>query len=70
MKVTLTVEFDVEPEKELNAKEQGNVAGMLVRKARARLDALRGQRLGGEKQAVGWEVTVNNVEVAPLSKLK
>jgi len=70
MKVTLSVEFDVEPEKELTAKEQGNIAGMLVRKTRARLNALRGQRLGGEKQAVGWEVTVNNVAVTTASKFQ
>jgi len=70
MKVTLTVEFEVEPEKELNLKEQANVQGMMVRKARARLDALRGQRLGGEIQTVGWEVTVNNIEVSSPSKMK
>ena len=70
MKITLSVEFDVEPEKALSDKEQANVTGMLVRKARARLSALQGQRLGGEKQAVGWEVTVNHVEVTTSSKLK
>jgi hypothetical protein len=43
---------------------------MMVRKARARLGALVGQRLGGEKQAVGWEVTVRNVGVSGQSKMK
>lgn len=70
MKVILTVEFDVEPEKELNAKETANATGMMVRVTRNRLRALFGQRLGGERQAVGWEVAVRNVEVSALSKLK
>ncbi len=70
MKVTLTVEFEVEPEKELTSKEQANVVGMMVRKSRARLAALVSQRLGGEAQPVGWEVTVRGVEVAGQSKVK
>ena len=70
MKVTLMVEFEVEPEKELNGKEQSNVTGMMVRKARSRLGALVGQRLGGEVQSVGWEVNVTKVDVSAQSKMK
>lgn len=70
MKVTLTVEFEVEPEKELTSKEQANVTGMMIRKARGRLGALVGQRLGGEARAVGWEVTVGKVEVSGQSKIR
>ncbi|GAF96251.1 unnamed protein product [marine sediment metagenome] len=70
MKVTLTVEFEVEPEKELTSKEQANVTGMMIRKARSRLGALVGQRLGGEVQAVGWEVSVQTVDVVGKSKLR
>jgi predicted thioesterase len=70
MKVTLTVEVEVEPEKDLNAKEQSNVTGMMVRVARNRLTALVGQRLGGDHQSVGWEVSVSNVDVSAASKLK
>ena len=70
MKVTLMVDFEVEPEKELSQKEEANVVGMLVRKAKGRLGALVGQRLGGEKQAVGWEVNVRDIGVSGQGKLK
>lgn len=70
MKVKLSVEIDVEPEKELTAKEQANVSGMLVRISRNRLNALLGQRLGGNQQAVGWEVVVQKIEVEIPSKVK
>ena len=69
MKVTLTVEFEVEPEKDLNGKEEANVNGMLRRVARNRLAALVGRRLGGEVQAVGWEVYVRGLEVVGASKV-
>ena len=70
MKVQLTVEFELEPEKELEMKEVANVTGMMVRQTRNRLHALVGRRLGGEKQAVGWEVHVKNVDVKAPSKVK
>lgn len=72
MKVSLTIEFEVEPDKEedLTNKEVANVTGMLTRVARNRLGALVGRHLGGEKRATGWEVTVQNVEVVPVSKVK
>lgn len=71
MKVTLTVEFEVEPDKaELNAKEQANVTGMMVRYSKRRLEALVEQHLGGGQKAVGWEVTVKSVEVAGKSKVR
>ena len=70
MKVTLTVNFEVEPEKKLSNKEEANVTGMLTRVARHRLGALIGQRLGGEKSSVGWEVNVHDVVVAGQSKIK
>jgi len=70
MKVQLTVELEVEPEKELDNKEMANATGMMVRQVRNRLNALVGCRLGGEKRAVGWEVHVKNVEVKAPSKVK
>jgi len=70
MKVTLTVEFEVDPDKELTVKEQANATAMLRRKAKARLNALVGQRHGGEKQFVGWEVTVRKVDVTAPSKVR
>jgi len=69
MKVTLTVEFEVEPDHDLNGKEEANVNGMLRRVARNRLAALVGRRLGGEVQSVGWEVTVADLDVTGTSKV-
>lgn len=70
MKVTLTVEFEVEPEKDLSSKEESNVTGMLVRATRNRMNALLGQRLGGQVQPTGWEVNVKKVNVVGTSKVK
>ena len=70
MKVTLTVDFEVESEKDLTKKEEANVTGMLVRVSKHRLGALIGRRLGGEKQTVGWEVDVNAIQVRGESKVK
>jgi len=70
MKVTLNVEFKVEPEKELTRKEEANITGMMVRIVRRRLGALIGRRLGGEVQPVGWEVTVQGVEVSGQSRMR
>lgn len=71
MKVTLTVEFEIEPDKaELTAKEKANITGMLARYSRRRLGALVGQHLGGDQKDVGWGVTVKAVEVAGTSKVK
>jgi hypothetical protein len=56
MKVTISVEFDVEPEKELSGKEKANVNGMLTRMTRHRLEA--------------WEVMVKGMNVSATSKLK
>lgn len=70
MKIQLTVELELEPEKELDSKELANATGMMVRQVRNRLNALVGRRLGGEKQAVGWEVHVKSVEVQAPSKVK
>lgn len=70
MKVTLTVDFEVEPEKELTKKEEANIMGMMVRVSKHRLGALIGRRLGGEVQPVGWEVTVTHLDVAGQSKVK
>lgn len=70
MKVTFTVDFEVEPEKPLSAKEIANVTGMLTRVCRNRLNALFGQRLGGERQPTGWEVQVKGIEVSANSKMK
>jgi hypothetical protein len=70
MKVTISVEFDVEPEKELSGKEKANVNGMLTRMTRHRLEALLERRLGGGQQDVGWEVMVKGMNVSATSKLK
>jgi len=70
MKVTLTVEIDVEPEKELNAKEVANVTAMSSRIVRNRLNALVGRRLGGERKPVGWEVNVQKIEVSGTSRAR
>lgn len=70
MKVTLMVDFEVEPEKELTKKEEANIMGMMVRVSRHRLGALVGRRLGGEISPVGWEVTVKDLNVAGQSKVK
>ena len=78
MKVTLHIEIEVEPDnldedgtpRELNAREEKNVAGMLERKVRHRLEALRGARAGGEKAPVGWEVTIKSLETRLPSKIK
>ena len=70
MKVTLNVDFEVEPEKDLTKKEEANVMGMMVRVSKHRLGALIGRRLGGEVEPVGWEVTVRGLEVAGKSKVK
>ena len=69
MKVTLTVEFEVEPDHDLNGKEEANVNGMMRRQARNRLGALVGRRLGGEVQAVGWEVNITSCNVTGTSKV-
>ena len=70
MKVTLEIEFEVEPEQELTARQEKNVTGMMRRLARRRLDALLGRRVGGEKAETGWEVTVKAVEVEAPSKVR
>lgn len=77
MKVTLHLEFEVEPDegedglpRELNAREEKNVAGMLQRMVRHRLEALRGVRAGGEKAPVGWEVTIKDIDAQLPSKIK
>jgi len=70
MKVTLQVEVEVEPERELNAREEKNVAGMLQRMIRHRLEALNGRRAGGEAVSTGWEVHITSVEAHLLSKVK
>lgn len=68
MKVKVTVEYEVEPEKELNAKEHSNVVGMLVRQTRNRLTGFVGRRLGGEHSTTGWEVEVSHVDVEAVKK--
>jgi len=70
MKVQLTIDLELEPEKELRAKEQANVTAMMRRVCARRLEALRGQRLGGERHPVGWEVTVRGIDVGAPSKVK
>jgi len=75
MKVTLQFEFEVEPDegedglpKELKPRDEKNVAGMLQRMVRNRLEALRGVRAGGEKAPVGWEVTIKSIESQVVGK--
>lgn len=68
MKVKITVEYEVEPGKELNSKEQSNVVGMLMRMTRNRLMALRGRMLGGEQARTGWEVKVKEISMEPVTK--
>lgn len=68
MKVKIIVEYDVEPERELQGKEISNAVGMLQRVTRNRVSSLQSQRLGGEHASVGWEVRVNDVEVSVETK--
>lgn len=68
MKVKITVEYDVEPEHELNGREHSNMVGMLARMTRNRLIGFKGQTLGGEHAKTGWEVSVDDVEVSPVKK--
>lgn len=68
MKVKITVEYEVKPEKELNVKEHSNVVGMLVRQTRNRITGFVGHRLGGEHSATGWEVEVTRVNVEAVKK--
>jgi hypothetical protein len=70
MKVKIEVEFDVEPDSELNARDHHNVVGMLARLTRNRVQAYLGKRVGGERASTGWEVTVKDVAVNPLTKTK
>ena len=70
MKVILQVELEVEPEQELNNKQQQNVTGMMRRLVEHRLGGLLDQRYGGEKSPVGWEVHLHNMNVEPVSKVK
>ena len=70
MKVLLQIELEVEPEHELTNKEQQNVTGMMRRLVEHRLGGLLDQRYGGEKSPVGWEVHLNGMNVAPVSKIK
>lgn len=68
MKVRVILEYDVEPEKELNNREHSNAVGMLQRVTRNRVMPLVSQRLGGEHAAVGWEILVNSVVVSVETK--
>jgi hypothetical protein len=68
MKVKVTVEYEVEPEHELNQKEHSNMVGMLVRMTRNRIVGFQGRRLGGEHAKTGWEVHVSDVEVSASGK--
>ena len=68
MKVKIEVEFEVEPDHELNSKQHHNMVGMLSRLARNRLTGYLGQRVGGEHVSTGWEVNIKNIKVNPLSK--
>jgi hypothetical protein len=70
MKVKITVEYDVEPEggKELSPKEHSNMVGMLQRITRNRVLGYRGQQMGNEHVSTGWEVTITDVTVLPVTK--
>jgi len=70
MKVKITVEYDVSPQegKELNAKEQNNMVGMLQRLTRNRVVGYIGREVGSEQVSTGWEVVINAVDVTPVSK--
>lgn len=68
MKIKITVEYDVNPGRELNSREQTNVVGMLKRLTRNRLQGFVGQRLGGEHSSTGWEVHVQEVTLEPVTK--
>ena len=70
MKVTLQIEMELEPENELTAKQEQNVTGMMRRLVEHRLGALLKRRCGGEHVATGWEVTLEQIKVAPVSKLR
>ena len=69
MKVKFSVEYEVEPDHELNAKEQSNVVGMLQRLTRNRVLANVGRRVGGEGAATGWEVDIKSITIDPVSKV-
>lgn len=71
MKIKITVEYDVEPSvegKELNPKELSNMVGMLQRITRNRVMGYLGQEVGNDHVSTGWEVTINAIDVAPVSK--
>lgn len=68
MRVKITVEYDVEPERELNGREHSNMVGMLTRLTRNRLAGFQGQVVGGEHAKTGWEVKVDGVEVTAVKK--
>ena len=70
MKVKITVEYDVSPEgdKELSPKEHSNMVGMLQRLTRNRLMGYLGQQVGNEQVSTGWEVTIDNITFAPVTK--
>lgn len=70
MKVRLELEIDVQPEDEITSRQEQNVVGMLQRFVNNRLQALVGQRLGGEKAKTGWEIKVESLSTNLVSKVK
>jgi len=71
MKVKYTLTFDAiptKPEEALSGKDKESIVGMLRRHARNRLQSLLGRELGGDPVSTGWEVTVDSVEVVPVTK--
>lgn len=71
MRVKLTVEYDVEPERSgLQPKEEANIVGMLNRLTRTRLSSFIGSSFGGQKVKTGWEINVRGVKVEPVGKMQ
>lgn len=69
MKITLKLDLEVSPENELTLKQQQNATGMMVRAIRHRLEGLLSRRFGGEHSPTGWEITLDKIEVSPISKV-
>lgn len=70
MKVKIAVEFEVEADHELSAKEHHNMVGMLARLTRNRLNAYLGHHVGGEQVSTGWDVDIKAIKVEAASKTK